>query len=89
MENHGFKTLFFIGKQKAQTFPGLPPVNPLHCLMLKPGYKDSEPNGFERICQMPSSIIEFSYEKHGFKTMVFYREIIPVKNNGFETMFLL
>ena len=28
-------------------------------------------------------------ETYGFKTMVFYRENLPVKNNGFKTLFVI
>ena len=31
-------------------------------------------------------IFEFSNEKQGFKTMVFQREHLPVKNTGFKTI---
>ena len=31
--------------------------------------------------------LQFSYEKYGFKTMVFYMEIsLPAKKHGFKTM---
>ena len=33
--------------------------------------------------------LQFSYEEDGFKTMVSYRNNLPVKNNGFKTMFFM
>ena len=30
--------------------------------------------------------LEFSYKKSCFKTIVFYRENLPVKNHGFKTI---
>ena len=33
--------------------------------------------------------LQFSCEKLGFKTIVFHWENLPVKNNGFETVFFI